>query len=76
MDTTAHREIVYLWDNTTLDLCMFDADSYNFFATQPQQHSAVVQLTLSALSRMLIYIAVFEFIYSEKSVPFPVSIQL
>ena len=63
MDTMAH------WKDQKNSSCMFFSDFFeeNMYIAHPTQSSAylIIQLTLSALSRMLIYTGVFEFICSQ-----------
>ena len=62
MDTAAHLESGY-YNNT---YCMFAFDDYEVDRPSPQNPALLlIQLTLSALSHMLIYTAVFEFICSQ-----------
>ena len=67
MDTAAHLEGDHVYNST---FCMFAFDDY--FAKVAIDHPSpqnpallLIQLTLSALSHMLIYTAVFEFICSQ-----------
>ena len=63
MDTAAHLESDHVYNNT---YCMFAFDDYKVDRPSPQNPSLLlIQLTLSALSHMLIYTAVFEFICSQ-----------
>jgi len=65
MDTAAHMR-----DNNNTNYCMF-SDTFREFLHPKSPHPTlnpafpVIQLTLSALSRMLAYVAVFEFICSQ-----------
>ena len=64
MDTAAHLESQnHVYNNT---YCMFKFDYYEVDYPSPQNPALLlIQLTLSALSHMLIYTAVFEFICSQ-----------
>ena len=64
MDTAAHRESPnHVYNNT---YCMFGFDNDDVDYPSPQNPALLlIQLTLSALSHMLIYTAVFEFICSQ-----------
>ena len=63
MDTAAHLKGDHVCNNT---YCMFALDDYEVDRPSPQNPALLlIQLTLSALSRMLIYTAVFEFICSQ-----------
>ena len=65
MDTAAHLEGDHVYNNT---YCMFASGDYEFEVDRPSPQNLallLIQLTLSALSHMLIYTAVFEFICSQ-----------
>ena len=63
MDTAAHLEGDHEYNNS---YCMFAIDDDNINHPSPQNPALhLIQLTLSALSHMLIYTAVFEFICSQ-----------
>ena len=64
MDTAAHLESQnHVYNNT---YCMLAFDRYEVDYPSPQNPALLlIQLTLSALSHMLIYTAVFEFICSQ-----------
>ena len=63
MDAAAHLEGDHVYNNTQ---CMFAFDGYEVDRPSPQNLALLlIQLTLSALSHMLIYTAVFEFICSQ-----------
>ena len=64
MDTAVHLESQnHVYNNT---YCMFAFDDYEVDYPSPQKPALLlIQLTLSALSHMLIYTAVFEFICSQ-----------
>ena len=63
IDTAAHLEGDHVYNNT---YCMFAFDDYEVDRPSPQNPALLlIQLTLSALSHMLIYTAVFEFICSQ-----------
>ena len=64
MATVAHLESDHVYNNT---YCLFDLDYVFNNYCPPSQNPALllIQLTLSALSHMLIYTAMFEFICSQ-----------
>ena len=63
MDTAAHLEGDHVYNNTH---CMFAFDDDKFdYPSHQNLALLLIQLTLSALSHMLIYTAVFEFICSQ-----------
>ena len=65
MDTAAHLKGDNAYSNT---YCMFSIDNYDLIVNHPSALNPVllfIQLTLSALSHMLIYTAVLEFICSQ-----------
>ena len=63
MDTAAHLKGHHEYNNTKSSYCMFD---YEVNYPSPQTPALLlIQLTLSALSHMLIYTAMFEFICSQ-----------
>ena len=63
MDTAAHLEGDHVYNNT---YCMFAIDDDKFdYPSNQNPALLLIQLTLSALSHMLIYTAVFEFICSQ-----------
>ena len=70
-DTTISMGTVGTDDNSTEDdhICMFNKNVDRFYPSHPSYHQNfnlfTIQLTLSALSRMLIYTGVFEFICSQ-----------
>ena len=72
MDTAAHRDYDN-GDNVTryYDGCMFDYYDYPYSESPVSQSPfhLILQLTLSALSHMLIYTAVFDFICSHMQSP-------
>ena len=71
MDTSAHKNMLMNFENSTSDVCMFqdpvDVNSLDYSVDLPQQNSSllIVPLVLTSLSHMLIYTAVFEFICSQ-----------
>ena len=65
MDTAAHLKGDHVYNNT---YCMFAIEDYFSKLDHPSSQNPallLIQLTLSALSHMLIYTAVFEFICSQ-----------
>ena len=63
MDTAAHLEGDHVYNNT---YCMFAIDDDTFdYPSNQNPALLLIQLALSALSHMLIYTAVFEFICSQ-----------